>query len=292
MSQRSDKEKYTLADNSSDSKIIKITEYIKNLFSGKRENIPNNSFKGDYLTQMQLKNDIGIISNLKNFSEKTVMDVMVPRSDIISADINTSLEDLTKIILQHRHTRTLIYNEKLDNIVGFVHIKDLFEVFAGSKKKFKLKKLIRKHIISPHSMKLTDLLIRMQVTRTHIAVIIDEYGGTDGIVTIEDIIEEIVGRIDDEHDDEDSSKEGYKILQPGIVITDARVEIEKIEAIVGTKLKGKDDEFETIGGLLMSMTGNVPEKGEIVIVDEEIIAEIIESTARTIKQIKITYNPK
>jgi CBS domain containing-hemolysin-like protein len=228
-----------------------------------------------------------IVSNIDNFSEKTVEDVMVPRSDIISVSHDATLEELSDLIVKHSHTRTLIYKERLDNIVGFIHIKDLFEVIAYSKK-FILKKLIRKHIISPHSMKLIDLLAQMQVNRTHIAVVVDEYGGTDGIITIEDIMEEIVGRIDDEHDiDEDV--DSYKILRPGLLAASARVEIEEVENVIGVTLKSERDEFDTIGGLVMAKVGNVPEKGDVIDLDDGVIIEIIESTPRTIKQIKITY---
>ena len=228
-----------------------------------------------------------IVNNIDSFSEKAVEDVMVPRSDIISVSHDATLEELSDLIVKHSHTRTLIYKERLDNIIGFIHIKDLFEVIANSKK-FILKTLIRKHIISPHSMKLIDLLAQMQVNRTHIAVVVDEYGGTDGIVTIEDIMEEIVGRIDDEHDiDEDI--DSYKILRPGLLVASARVEIEELENVIGVTLKSEHDEFDTIGGLVMAKVGNVPEKGDVIDLDDGVIVEIIESTPRTIKQMKITY---
>jgi len=228
-----------------------------------------------------------MVSNIDSFAEKIVEEVMIPRSDIISVSHDVTLEELSELIIKQAHTRILVYRESLDNIIGFVHIKDLFEVIANSKK-FILKKIIRKHIVSPHSMKLIDLLAQMQVNRTHIAVVVDEYGGTDGIVTIEDIMEEIVGRIDDEHDiDEDI--DSYKIVRPGLLVTSARVEIEEIENIISVKLKSEEDEFDTIGGLVMAKVGNVPEKGEIIDLDDGIIVEIIESTPRTIKQMKVTY---
>jgi len=231
-----------------------------------------------------------IVNNLDNFYEKTVEDIMVPRSDIISASYDISLEELSELIIKYSHTRTLIYKENLDNIIGFVHIKDLFEVIAHSKK-FVLKKLMRKHIVSTYSMKLIDLLTKMQASRTHIAVVVDEYGGTDGIVTIEDIMEEIVGKIDDEHDI-DEETDSYKILRPGLLVASARVEIEELENIIGIKLKTEHDEFDTIGGFVMAKVGSVPEKGSIIDLDNGVIVEIIESTPRTIKQMKITYIAK
>jgi magnesium and cobalt transporter len=229
-----------------------------------------------------------IIKNFEGFTEKTVEDVMIPRSDIIAVSCEISLDDLSKTIIKYGHTRTLIYKNDLDNVIGFLHIKDLFEVIAKSKK-YNLKKLIRKHIVSPHSMNLIDLLKQMQVHRTHIAVVVDEYGGTDGIITIEDIIEAIVGRIDDEHDS-DLDTENFKILKPGLIIANARMEVEELETILDVKLREEDDEFDTIGGLVLAKVGSVPDKGEIVVITEEVTIEIIDSTPRTIKQLKIICN--
>lgn len=228
-----------------------------------------------------------IIQNLGGFLEKTIEDIMVPRSDIISTDATTSLEELSKSIVEHGHTRTLVYQENLDHIIGFVHIKDLFEVIAESKK-FSLKKLVRKHIVAPHSMKLTDLLTEMQKAQTHIAVVVDEYGGTDGIVTIEDIIEEIVGNIDDEHDINDD--EDYKLVKPGLIIASARMTIEDLEKIIDIKITSEDDEFDTIGGMIMAKSGSVLSKGEKFHITDNVLIEILESTPRKIKQVRITYS--
>jgi len=284
-----DKESHSPRKNLANKKTSKIRNFFTNIFIKKdKHNQINDSAKDNYSFGTQLITGHEIISNLKDFAEKTVEDIMIPRSDIASISIDSKLEDLCKAILEHGHTRTLIYKGGLDNISGFIHIKDLFAVIASSKK-VSLKKLIRKHIISPHSMKLIDLLAQMQINRTHIAVVVDEYGGTDGLVTIEDIIEEIVGRIDDEHDI-DTNEDSYKIIRPGLIVTSARVEIEDIEEAIGIKLRHEDEEIDTIGGLVMAISGCVPEKGEIIIINEDVVAEIIEATPRTIKQIKITYS--
>lgn len=233
-----------------------------------------------------------IINNIGSFSEKTIEDIMIPRSDIVAIEIGATFEELCELIIKHTHTRTLVYKEHLDNIIGFIHIKDLFEVAAKSTPKstsFNLKQLIRKPIVSPHSMKLIDLLTQMKKNRTHIAIIVDEYGGTDGLVTIHNIIEEIVGDIDDEHDTDNN--EDYKIVKPGLIISNSRVEIEELEAVLKVKLKSENGEFDTIGGLIMARSGSVPEKGQIIPITDDVIAEILEATPRTIKQIKITYKP-
>ena len=229
-----------------------------------------------------------IIKNFESFAEKTAEDVMIPRADIIAVKCDISLEDLSKVIIKCAHTRILVFKENLDNIIGFVHIKDLFETIAKSKK-YNLKKLLRKHIVSPHSMEIVDLLKQMQVHRTHIAVVVDEYGGTDGIVTIEDIIESIVGPIDDEHDT-NLEIENVKIIIPGLVIANARMEVEELEQILSVKLREESDEFDTIGGLVLAKVGNVPEKGQVIRITNEVTVEIMDSTPRTIKQVKIMCN--
>lgn len=283
MPKDSDKEGPSVGKNSRTNIFLKFKSFWQRKAPKKIDsNTDQNSFS-------EMATEGEIINNIGSFSEKTLEDIMIPRSDIISVGVDATLEELSELIVKHAHTRTLIYQERLDNIIGFIHIKDLFEVIVQSKK-FNLKRLIRKHIVSPHSMKLIDLLAQMQRSRTHIAIIVDEYGGTDGLVTIEDIIEEIVGNIDDEHDigvDED-----YKILKPGLIVTSARVEIEDLENVLGVQISHIDDEFDTIGGLVMARSGSVPEKGEVIHITDDIIAEILEATPRTIKQIKITYTAK
>ncbi|GAB4168455.1 MAG: hemolysin family protein [Rickettsiaceae bacterium] len=290
MPKPSDKEGPTLVKGTYKPRAPKLKEFFKRLLRRPSKAIQE-AKGGSKITLASLQGESSkIISNIQDFAEATAEDVMVPRSDVVSISISATLEELCRVIIEHGHTRTLVFNERLDNIVGFIHIKDLFEVVAESKK-FNLRKLIRKHIICPHSMKLIDLLAQMQVNRTHIAVVVDEYGGTDGLVTIEDIMEKIVGRIDDEHDI-DTEEESFKILQPGLMVTSARVEIEEIESVIGMRLKDEEDEIDTIGGLVMAISGSVPEKGERVAINDDVVAEIIESTPRTIKQIKITYSVK
>ena len=250
----------------------------------------NNYTNQEEITKTRhIQQDI-ITKNFESFTEKTVEDVMIPRSDIISVSYDISLEELSKTIIKYGHTRTLVYKDNLDNVIGFLHIKDLFEIIAKSKK-YSLKKLMRKHIVSPHSMTLIDLLRQMQIHRTHIAIVVDEYGGTDGIVTIEDVIESIVGKIDDEHDT-DLDLDTFKILKPGLLVATARMEVEELEKLLNVKLREEDDEFDTIGGLVLAKAGTVPEKGDVIIITEEVTVEIIDSTPRTIKQLRITCSKK
>jgi len=266
-------------------KIKKLINKLKILLNRQTEPIDQKLNLEDNLIQPNI-----IIQNFESFAEKTVEDIMIPRSDIIAVSCEASLEDISKTIIKYGHTRTLVYKENLDNVIGFLHIKDLFEVIAKSNK-YNLKKLMRKHIVSPHSMTLIDLLKQMQIHRTHIAVVVDEYGGTDGIVTIEDVIEAIIGRINDEHD-ESLDGENIEIIKPGVMIVNARVEIEELEKILGVSLRKEEGEFDTIGGLVLAKIGTVPEKGEVIAITEEVTIEILDSTPRAIKQLKVICNKK
>jgi magnesium and cobalt transporter len=226
-----------------------------------------------------------LLGNFLEFCNKTVEDVMIPRSDISALSTKATLSDLTSVISKHAHTRTLIYQDTLDSIVGFVHIKDLFEVLSHNLR-FSLKKLMRKPIIAAPSMKLIDLLAEMQKKRTHIAVVVDEYGGTDGVATIEDIMEAIVGEIEDEHDDLEDNH-SYTILESGEIIASARVEIEELEKALSIKLKNEDDDCDTIGGLVLLRIGNIPRKGVIVDIAPNVQVEVVESTPRGLKKVKL-----
>ena len=288
----------TVSLSSSKNFLLKKIISLKNLLSGL---FRKSKVQRDITHKIYDDKDVGIIgkfdisedqimSSFNKFVAKTAQDVMIPRSDIVAIKDDVTIDDLNKFIIKHGHTRTLIYKGNLDNIIGFVHIKDLFKIVVESKK-YALKKLMRKHIISPQSMKLLDLLAQMKIHRTHIAVVVDEYGGTDGVVTIEDIVEEIVGPIDDEHD-EAVVLESYKIIKPGLVIVSARVEIEELENVLSVKLRDDNDEFDTIGGLVMAKAGNVPEKGAVISINEDITIEILDSTPKTLKQLKIICNVK
>lgn len=282
------------SNNCSDQKVTKI--FQKNFISL----LPNWLFKKksndgfiEAIKQLKSKSkkmnlaEKGIFINLVKFGNKTVEDIMIPRSDIVAIKLNISLDELNQqIALSVPHTRTLVYNDSLDNILGFIHIKDLFKILT-SKQNFDLKKIIRRPIISAPSMKLIDLLTRMRRDCVHIAVVIDEYGGTDGIVTIEDIMEEIVGKIDDEHDKK-SDNDSFKVIGNNTIISNARVEVEVLEELLGVKLKKMDDEFDTIGGLVLAITGDVPVIGTKIQIADYVELEVIEASPRTLKQVKLS----
>lgn len=268
--------------------VRKLFSPIKNLF--RKTKTPDNFFgvikRLKINSQKMTLDERNILANLLELEYKTIEDIMVPRSDIAAIKLTTNLEELSESIkLEVPHTRTLIYDGTLDNVVGFIHIKDLFKALA-TKQNGRLKKLIRKHIIAAPSMKLLDLLAKMRRERTHIAIVVDEYGGTDGLVTIEDLIEEIVGRIDDEHDQQLDS-DNFKVINNSTIISNARVEVEVLEEIIGEKLQNDDDEFDTIGGLVLTRVGSVPAIGTRIDISENIEIEVTDATPRSLKQVKI-----
>ena len=168
----------TKPSDNSDPKIqgmLKLELFFKKLFTKRSPALNGVNNVDDVVVDSDIKSaaEDKFTNNISGFAQKTVDDVMIPRPNIISVNLNSSLEELNKIIVKHSHTRIIVYKNNLDNISGFIHIKDLFQVIANSKK-FNLKKLLRKHIVTTHSMKLVDLLSQMQSTRTHIAIVVDE----------------------------------------------------------------------------------------------------------------------
>ncbi len=265
-----------------------FTCYLSNKNIEKRSN--HDSFE-DTIDEIKTTADLlseeekHIFNNFLLFGQKTLIKVMIPRSDLCAVPVTCSLSEISKIVVENGHARTLVYEDTLDNILGFVHIKDLFNTIV-QKKEYNLKKLVRKPIVSAPSMKLVDLLAEMQKMKTHIAIILDEYGGTDGIVTIEDIMEEIVGQIDDEHDAEDEVIEHFKIINPSTILCNARVHVDEIEKLLGVKLKKHDEYYETVGGLVLARAGHFPKAGSTIIIEDNILVEVVESTARSIKTLK------
>lgn len=227
-----------------------------------------------------------IIRNVLNFSEVKVGDVMTPRPDICAAPYDITMDDLKKIVVEREHTRIPIFRDNLDEVVGFVHIKDLI-AYWGAEKPFKIQDILREVLFVPPSMKLQNLLIKMQIERTHMAIVVDEYGGTDGLVTIEDIVEEIVGEIEDEHD-EDEAHEIVK-LADHVYEVSARVEVAALEEKLGRKIYAEDEaeDFDTIGGLIFTNLSRVPKAGESFCHKSGITFKVMDADKRRIKRVKV-----
>jgi CBS domain containing-hemolysin-like protein len=227
-----------------------------------------------------------LLKNMIHFGELTVHDIMVPRTQIMGLPKDTSLADLKTHIISIGHTRIPVYAESLDQIEGFIHVKDLFPYVAGAKP-FDISHVMRQILFVPPSMKIVDLLVRMRVSGCHIAIVIDEYGGTDGLVTMEDLFEELVGEIQDEHDDEHEELM-LEWIGTHTVEVDARVPVIQLEEALGVTLKKEEDDYDTVGGLVFFTLGRVPVKGEVLHIHPHYKCEIIAADPRRIRRLRIT----
>jgi magnesium and cobalt transporter len=233
-----------------------------------------------------------MLANLLRFGELRVKDVMVPRADIVAVEEKTSLTDLVLLFREAQHSRLPVYRETLDDPIGMVHLKsvlELLEAQGGSKFELQETPIVRiKHdiLFAPPSMPVLDLLLKMQASHSHLALVIDEYGGTDGLVSIEDIIEEIVGDIADEHDEEAPHA---RPLPDGGFLADARIDLEDFKRETGVELPRDEsqEEIDTLGGLVVSLLGRVPQRGEIVAHPDGTEFEVLEADPRRVKRLCI-----
>lgn len=224
-----------------------------------------------------------LVHNVLSLSDKTVYDVMIPRTDIRAVSHTISLPELKQAIIEHEHTRVPVFKGTLDHVIGFLHIKDLIPVF-GEEKPFDISKHIREILCVPPSMRIVDLLVRMRARRVHIALVLDEYGGTDGLVTLEDIVEEIVGDIDDEHDNIEEP-DWIKIDAHAYQIK-ARMDVKALEEKLHVSLASdREEDFDTVGGLIFFILGRVPEKGEIITHQAGLTFEIVDADHRRIRKL-------
>ncbi len=227
-----------------------------------------------------------MVRNLLHFGERNVGDVAVPRSDIIAVPETLSFKELVAAFAEAEHSRLPVYRDSLDSVVGMVHIKDVFELLAnGSKPPTSLKALIRDPLYVPPSMHVLDLLAEMRAKRIHLAVVIDEYSGTEGLVTIEDLVEEIVGDIEDEHDDAPVAL--LRPLGDGNWEADARAPLEDAAATIDPRLSEVDEDVDTLGGLAFVLAGHVPTKGEMLIHASGWRLEIIAADTRRVTRLRL-----
>jgi CBS domain containing-hemolysin-like protein len=255
-----------------------------------------------------------MLKNILGLSERRVEDIMVPRADIIAVHQEIPLGELLKVFENAGHSRLVAYNDTLDDPVGLVHIRDLIacmtaQAAAGPQGKFKRKKpppadldlaaidlamslsqakIIRPILFVPPSMPTLDLLAKMQATRIHLALVIDEYGGTDGLVSMEDLVEQIVGDIEDEHDEQAAH---MVVQQPdGSFLADARATLEDVIATIGSEFDVGEaaEEVDTVGGYLVTRIGRVPVRGEIVPGPEPFEIEVLDADPRRVKRVKIS----
>ena len=204
-----------------------------------------------------------MLRNLLNFGDRTAGDVAMPRSDIIAVPQTISFPDLVAAFAEAGHSRLPVYKDSLDEVVGMIHIKDVFAILAAkAEPPVDISALMREPRYVPQSMGVLDLLADMRSTRTHLAVVLDEYSGTDGIITIEDLVEEIVGEIEDEHDD--APVASLIALEDGLWEADARASLEEAARDIDPRLADVDEDVDTLGGLAFVLAGHVPQIGEIL----------------------------
>lgn len=248
----------------------------------RHEGDPTPDQKGD-LTPLERT----MIRNLLHFGERDAGDVGVPRADIIAVEETTSFDELVRKFADAGHSRLPVYREKLDTIVGMIHIKDVFAILAdpAQSRPDTLTPLIREPIFVPESRGLLDVLADMRASHRHLAVVLDEYSGTEGLITIEDLIEEIVGEIEDEHDEAPVAL--LVPLDGGAWDADARAELEDVAATVDPRLGETESDIDTLGGLAATIAGHVPQAGECIIHPSGWKLEVIEADSRRVNRLRL-----
>ena len=226
-----------------------------------------------------------LLENILNLRDRTIADVMVPRADIIGINANATLEQIIALINEEAHSRVPVFQEALDDAIGMIHIKD---VLSAQQKKglINLHEIVRPVLFVAPSMQVLELLLEMRAKRTHMALVVDEFGGVDGLLTIEDLVEEIVGEIEDEHDLDDEPT--WRVRTDGAIDADARLEIFHFEQVVGLFVTDEErHELDTLGGLVFSLAGRVPVRGELVKHSSGVEIEIVDADPRRVKHLRI-----
>jgi CBS domain containing-hemolysin-like protein len=226
-----------------------------------------------------------MLRNLLHFGERTAGEIAVTRGDIVSVPSTIGFEDLIAAFADAEHSRLPVTGGDLDEIVGMIHIKDVYKSLVDPSRSRKVEDLLRTPLFVPESMGAIDLLARMRAERVHLAIVVDEFGGTEGLVTIEDVVEEIVGDIEDEHDIEEVGM--LTMLDEGLWEADARLELDELAEAVDARLSSPDDEVDTVGGLVFLLAGHIPTKGECVTHPSGWRIEAVDSDPRKIIRVRL-----
>ena len=254
------------------------------------ETVLDNDLKG---TEGISKHERLMLLNILKIDGIRSSDIMIPRADIGAVELNDSFEKVLEVFIKEAHSRVPIYEKNLDNIIGMIHIKDLVNYQNQKKTETNFLQNLKREILEiPPSMPVLDLLLKMQLTRLHMGIVIDEYGCTDGLVTIEDVIEEITGEIEDEHDEKNLPmliKSSLNTFEAS-----ARIEIDELQKVTNVEfLNSYDiDDVDTLGGLIFSITGRVPQRGEIIKHTSGTTFEIKDADPMKIKSVKVTTPKK
>jgi CBS domain containing-hemolysin-like protein len=231
-----------------------------------------------------------LLKNILTLREISADDVMVPRAHVIAVEVSTSFADLVTMINEAAHSRMPVFRETLDDVLGMVHIKDVLAQMQTPEPP-ELKTLLRPVLFVPPSRRALDLLFDMRQQRTHLAMVVDEYGGIDGLVTIEDLVEQIVGEIEDEHDDE--TPPALAREEDGTILAEGGVPIEDLEEIIGRFLSDEElEEIDTLGGLVTTLAGRVPEAGERFTHPSGIVFEVVSADPRRVASVRLSNLPE
>ncbi|HEU5096535.1 MAG TPA: hemolysin family protein [Reyranella sp.] len=226
-----------------------------------------------------------LLSNILKLRDKTVADVMVPRVDIVGISADTPLDEVVRLIQAEAHSRYPVYRESLDDVIGMIHIKDVL-AYWGMSKKFNLRDILRRVVFVAPTLPVLDMLLDMRRSRTHMALVVDEFGGTDGLLTIEDLVEEIVGEIEDEHDVAQAPTLARRM--DGTLDVNGRTPVELLEQEIGNVLSEDERrEIDTVGGLIFSLLGRIPERGEVVRHPSGVEFEILDVDPRRIRRLRV-----
>ena len=277
-----------------------IRKLFENFFL--KKNTENNNLKQSIETVLDsdLKDTEGIskherlmLLNILKIDGIRSSDIMIPRADIGAVELNDSFEKVLEVFIKEAHSRVPIYEKNLDNIIGMIHIKDLVNYQNQKKTETNFLQNLKREILEiPPSMPVLDLLLKMQLTRLHMGIVIDEYGCTDGLVTIEDVIEEITGEIEDEHDEKNLPmliKSSLNTFEAS-----ARIEIDELQKVTNVEFLNSydNDDVDTLGGLIFSITGRVPQRGEIIKHTSGTTFEIKDADPMKIKSVIVTTPKK
>ena len=227
-----------------------------------------------------------MLTNILKLHRLRVDGVMVPRPDIVAVGADAPLDKVVETMREAFHSRLPVYRDTLDHVLGFVHIKDILAYWRG-RADFDLVGIAHEVMFVPPTMPVLDLLLRMRERRIHMALVVDEFGGTDGLVTIEDLVEEIVGEIEDEHDR--TEEPAIEEWPDGTLVADARADIDEFEARVGVDLlpEERDEDVETLGGFVFSLFGRVPQRGELIVHPSGLEFEVLDADPRRVKRLRI-----
>ena len=281
-------------DNDDSSRPGSLSEWLRGLFRHNNEENSARDVLAELIEQRDEQMDTeapidgdqrALLSNVLDLQDRTIHDIMVPRADIVAIESGADLSEVIELMTKGGHSRLPLYRNTLDDALGMVHIRDVL-AWRGKDDAFSLSKIQRKVLFVSPSMLVLELLLEMRVKRCHMALVVDEFGGVDGMVTIEDLVEEIVGEIEDEHD---RSDEADLTQRPdGAIDANARASLESLEQVLGSFVTEEErEEISTLGGLVFLLAGRVPTRGELISHPSGLEFEVLEADPRRIKRLRV-----